>query len=208
MVSQTETLDPKLAMTCLAVQRSASTRVWLRAMASNKANWPRPLARGRQRARQTNPISPVMCLSLPKGHPKRTPYGVTTNAPNKANLARSVPVRACMITPYGVTTNRGSTTRLRGPSVSNKANLPRPCMAGKSEARSSKPETNPKSKCAKQSQFRRGAIRMIYKCFVDKELYSLSLGAGLVDLDSAGGPGGTGAWSRASVTTAGSGRRG
>ena len=39
-------------------------------------------------SRQTKPISPLVCLSLPKGHPGRTPYGVTTNAPNKANWRR------------------------------------------------------------------------------------------------------------------------
>ena len=38
--------------------------------------------------RQTKPISPVVCLRLPKRHPERTPHGVTTSASNKANSGR------------------------------------------------------------------------------------------------------------------------
>ena len=41
--------------------------------------------------RQTKPISPAMCLGLPKGHPQRTPHGVTTSAPNKPNFTASWP---------------------------------------------------------------------------------------------------------------------
>ena len=37
--------------------------------------------------RQTNPIPPAMCLGLAKGHLEKTPHGVTTSAPNKANSA-------------------------------------------------------------------------------------------------------------------------
>ena len=65
-------------------------------------------------------------------------------APNKANFrleARDRRPERVFLRP---------TAAKRKAVTPNKANSPRPCMAGKSETRSSKPETNPESKCLKQ----------------------------------------------------------
>ena len=66
--------------------------------------------------------SPLRASACGRDDRRRRAGSIEAVAPNKANRACSVPVRASRATPHGVTTNRENTARLHEPGAPNKPN--------------------------------------------------------------------------------------